>query len=166
MTSGNHREAASPTEAKRRKRAANRNRKRRSDRACDIDIKHPAGASHPDGSPPLRRSSEPLRGEEVVKLSAADRRWSTAVKDRDHWSCRRCLTSYPERSRGLNAHHIFTRSRRSTRHDVECGVSLCVGCHRWAHANSLEFHEWAKAELGEAYDDLQQRSRALKRTGT
>lgn len=98
-----------------------------------------------------------------MKLTAADRDWSLQVKTRDNWACRRCFTMYPVGSRGLNAHHIFTRSRKSTRHDLACGLSLCVGCHRWAHANPLEFHEWIGGELGaEVYDALRLRSNKTK----
>lgn len=103
----------------------------------------------------------------AMKLTADDRRWSAAVKSRDLWTCRKCGVTYLSPNRGLDAHHIFTRSRNSTRLEVECGVSLCVGHHRWAHANPLEFHQWIRGELGpDRYDRLQARSRVLKRTGT
>jgi len=102
-----------------------------------------------------------------VKLSPQDKLWALAVKDRDNYQCQRCL-SMPD-SKGLHAHHIFTRSRRSTRHMLSNGVSLCFGCHRWAHSNPLDFHELMRSEvfLGpEQYDELQQLSRTLKRTGS
>ena len=102
-----------------------------------------------------------------MKLTADDKRWSTAVKARDLWTCRRCGHAYSEGDRGIQAHHIFTRSRKSTRLDLECGVTLDTGCHRWAHANPLEFHAFIRDELGpDRYDGLQRRSRVLKRTGT
>jgi hypothetical protein len=96
-----------------------------------------------------------------MKLSKADTEWGRAVKERDGYSCRRCYTWFPEGPprRGLHAHHIFTRSRRRTRHDVENGVSLCYGDHRWAHANPIEFLAWMRDELGEdAYMALYWRS--------
>src|ERR671910_118827 len=104
----------------------------------------------------------------TMKVTAEHRRWSRAVRERDDWTCRRCHKQYPPPAMGLDAHHIFTKSRKSTAQDVQNGVSLCVGCHRsWAHAYPLEFHEWIKDELGaELYDDLQARSRTLRRTGT
>ena len=102
-----------------------------------------------------------------VKLSAEDRRWSLAVKERDVYTCRRCGSTNPPGTRSLHAHHIFTRARKSTRHDVDNGISVCFGCHMWSHRNPLEFHDWMKGELGpELYEDLQARSRILKRTGT
>lgn len=99
-----------------------------------------------------------------MKLSKADRIWAVTVKERDKWSCLRCEKGYvPHQARGLQAHHVFTRSRKSTRLELENGVTLCTGCHRWAHSNPLEFHAWIKLQLGSgAYDALQQRSRKLK----
>ena len=95
-----------------------------------------------------------------MKLSAEDRAWSVDVKQRERYTCQRCLTFYPEgRRQGIQAHHIFTRSRRSTRWDLVNGVALCTGCHRWAHSNPLEFHELARSWLGaDVYDALQARS--------
>jgi 5-methylcytosine-specific restriction endonuclease McrA len=99
-----------------------------------------------------------------MKLSTEDRAWAKAVKQRDKGTCRRC-EKVPD-PRGLHAHHIFTRSRRSTRHDLENGVSLCYGDHRWAHSNPLEFHAWMQHELGmEAYLELKKRSVRLKKRG-
>lgn len=91
-----------------------------------------------------------------MKLSPADQAWAALVKTRDAYTCRRCLRPFPEgERRGLHAHHVFTRSRRSTRHMVQNGVSLCFGDHRWAHSNPLEFHDWIRGELGPAeYDHL------------
>ena len=96
-----------------------------------------------------------------MKLTAADKAWALAVKERDHFTCRRCL-QVPDR-RGLHAHHIFTRSRRQTRHVVENGISLCYGDHRWAHSNPLEFHEWMREMMGwKDYDALRLRSNKTK----
>ena len=97
-----------------------------------------------------------------MKLSTDDKAWATAVKDRDNYQCQRCLNM--PNPQGLHAHHIFTRSRRSTRHVLRNGIALCMGCHRWAHSNPLEFHELMRSEmhLGEVeYDELQQLSRVL-----
>jgi hypothetical protein len=98
---------------------------------------------------------------EVMRLSAADKVWADAVKDREAWTCQRCGARHTVGSRGMNAHHIWTRSRRSTRLSLLNGVALCVGCHRWAHANPLEFHDLARAWLGAEYDALQRLSVSL-----
>lgn len=102
-----------------------------------------------------------------MKLRTDDVLWATAVKTRDEYTCRRVFVAEnhaPETARrGLHAHHIFGRGRQSTRHVVENGVTLCYACHRWAHSNPFEFHEWIKGELGaEVYGDLQARSQKLK----
>lgn len=103
-----------------------------------------------------------------MRLSPEDRAWAKDVKERANYTCARCFKFFPEGNRrGLHAHHIFTRTRRATRHDVENGVALCYGDHRWAHGNPLEFHDWIADVIGqETYDDLQARSRRLKRSGT
>lgn len=94
-----------------------------------------------------------------VKLKPADTAWAKEVKARDDYTCRRCHKSYPEGHRGIHAHHIFTRSRKSTRHDLLNGVTLCMGCHLWAHKNPLEAMEWFQTELGQAiFDELRFKS--------
>lgn len=100
----------------------------------------------------------------AIKRTAEDRDWSRRVRERDRYMCRRCEVHYLANSTALHAHHIFTRSRKATRHDLDNGVSLCYGCHMWAHKNPLEFHEWAEKQLGEdAYDVLQARSRRMSK---
>ena len=85
--------------------------------------------------------------------------WAKAVKERDHWRCRRCGRGP---TKELHAHHIFTRSRASTAHDLENGISLCPGCHSWAHAEPTEFHYWIKTELGTVLlEAVQARSREM-----
>ena len=98
-----------------------------------------------------------------MKLTKNDRAWADLVKERDSYSCRRCLRMFPEGERqGLHAHHVFTRSRKSTRHMLLNGVSLCMGHHMWAHRQVLDFHEWMRDELGEAqYDELRQLSQTV-----
>ena len=97
-----------------------------------------------------------------IKTTALDRKWSKAVKERDHWTCQRCSTRYPEKSRGLHAAHIFSRRFKKTRHDPENGVALCFGCHSYFHANPLEFHEWAEEQLGVAdYELLKERAQKI-----
>lgn len=98
----------------------------------------------------------------AIKRTADDRAWSQRVRARDRYICRRCGVHYLPNSTALHAHHIFTRSRKATRHDDDNGLSLCYGCHMWAHKNPLEFHAWAEEELGtNLYDEVQNRSRRL-----
>jgi 5-methylcytosine-specific restriction endonuclease McrA len=95
-----------------------------------------------------------------VKMAAKDKLWGSLVKERDQFTCQRCFIVFPEgRRQGLHAHHIFGRSRRKTRWMIQNGVSLCFGCHMWAHSNPLEFHERMRDRLGSPeYDELRQTS--------
>lgn len=96
----------------------------------------------------------------AVKTTAADRRWAKEVKARDRYICQRCGKAYPEGHRGIQAAHIFTRSRKATRLDPDNGLALCTGCHWWGHRNPHEFTEFVKDYMGEEkYEDLQKRSK-------
>ena len=100
-----------------------------------------------------------------IKMKQQDLIWADLVKDRDHYTCRRCHRYFPEGQRqGLDAHHIFSRGKKTTRHMLLNGVSLCTGDHlSWAHRNPLEFYEWAKSELGEeAFEELRLLSNQTK----
>ena len=95
-----------------------------------------------------------------IKRTAADARWAKEVKERDGHRCKRCLKPYPEKHQGLHAAHIFTRSRKATRTDRDNGVSLCMGCHLWGHANPSEFREWVISWMGEdKYLELERKSK-------
>jgi len=97
-----------------------------------------------------------------IAVRKADRLWSEIIKARDGYRCRRCGRSH--RGRGLQAAHIFTRARRSTRWELLNGVCLCTGCHMWAHRHPLEFHEWVKGVIGEeAYERLRLLSNLSRR---
>ena len=97
-----------------------------------------------------------------IKVKTADVKWSKLIKERDHWTCQRCKTVYPKKSRGLHAAHIFSRRFKRTRHDPINGVALCFGCHMHFHSNPLEFHEWAELHLGPtSYKLLKERARML-----
>ncbi len=81
--------------------------------------------------------------------------WSKLVKLRAGMKCEYCgKTNY------LNSHHIYSRSKKSTRWDVLNGISLCVGHHTFsstfsAHKTPLEFIKWLENYKGTDYiDDL------------
>jgi hypothetical protein len=81
-----------------------------------------------------------------------DKLWSLLVKHRAGFKCEYCGT----REKMLNSHHIYSRSNRSTRWDLENGVCLCVGHHTFstkfsAHKTPTEFTEWLYKEKGEAW---------------
>ena len=97
-----------------------------------------------------------------MRRTAEDARTSDAVRKRDNWTCQRCH-KWMGRSQGLHAAHIFTRSIKKTRHDLDNLVSLCYGCHSWSHRNPLEFHEWVIKRMGaDGYSALMARAQRIK----
>lgn len=77
-----------------------------------------------------------------------DDAWSKLVKLRGGMKCEYCgKTSH------LNSHHIYSRSKKSTRWSVENGICLCVGHHTFsstfsAHKTPLEFTDWLEKYKG------------------
>ncbi len=84
---------------------------------------------------------------------ALDVEMSKRVRERDKHRCRKC-----GRERVYH-HHILTKTRLTTRWDMENGISLCYHCHKWAHAAAEEFREWVLSWMSqEEYDKLYLRS--------
>lgn len=77
--------------------------------------------------------------------------WSKLVKLQGKNKCEYCgKTTY------LNSHHIYSRSKKSTRWNTDNGISLCVGHHTFsskfsAHKTPLEFVDWLKKYKGEDF---------------
>jgi len=76
--------------------------------------------------------------------------WSKLVKLKAGMKCEipRCGKTT------LNSHHIYSRSKKSTRWYVGNGICLCVGHHTFsskfsAHKTPLEFTEWLVEYKGE-----------------
>ena len=89
--------------------------------------------------------------------------WSLLVKHRAGFRCEYCGS----REKVLNSHHIYSRSNRSTRWDLENGVCLCVGHHTFstkfsAHKSPTEFTEWLYETKGAAFmNDLRVKAHAI-----
>ena len=82
-----------------------------------------------------------------------DDSWAILVKLKAGMKCEVC-----HKSRNLNSHHIYSRSKKSTRWHVKNGVCLCVGCHVFsskfsAHKTPTEFTEWLNENKGTDYMD-------------
>lgn len=95
-------------------------------------------------------------------IKKLDETWANLVKIRDGGRCVYCgKTSY------LNSHHIFSRSNRSTRWDVNNGITLCVAHHTFssgfsAHKTPAEFIEWIKELKGEEwYNALRRKAKSI-----
>ena len=92
-----------------------------------------------------------------------DKLWSLLVKHRAGFRCEYCGS----REKVLNSHHIYSRSNRSTRWDLENGVCLCVGHHTFstkfsAHKTPTEFTEWLYQVKGESFmSDLRVKAHAI-----
>jgi len=78
-----------------------------------------------------------------------DDAWSLLVKLRAGMKCEipNCGKTV------LNSHHIYSRSKKSTRWDPLNGICLCVGHHTFsakfsAHKTSVEFTEWLYEYMG------------------
>jgi len=80
-----------------------------------------------------------------------DDAWSLAVKKAAGMKCEYC-----GRIDTLNSHHVYSRSKLSTRWDIMNGVCLCVSHHTFsstfsAHKTPLEFTEWIIDKRGEEW---------------
>ena len=83
-----------------------------------------------------------MKNKEILKL---DILWALKVKE--FGICERCgKNSY------LNAHHIYSRSNRAVRWDLNNGICLCAGCHVLctdsAHKAPADFIDWVKDYRG------------------
>ncbi|MCF7875366.1 MAG: hypothetical protein K9L99_05855 [Candidatus Omnitrophica bacterium] len=77
-----------------------------------------------------------------------DKLWAEAIKLRAGYRCEYCGNI-----NNLNSHHIFTRSRKATRWELNNGVCLCVSCHTFsskfsAHKAPIEFTHWLEKTRG------------------
>lgn len=85
------------------------------------------------------------------KYAYEDSKWGLDVKERAGAKCEYCGSM-----RGLQSHHIFTRSLKSVRWYRPNGVALCMGHHFFlAHKKPHEFRDWITEVRGQAWwDDL------------
>ena len=80
--------------------------------------------------------------------NALDIAWSKLVKYQAGSKCEYC-----GKETHLNSHHIYSRSKKSTRWDVLNGICLCVSHHVFsstfsAHKTPLEFVRWLEEYKG------------------
>ena len=76
-------------------------------------------------------------------MDEIDQLWSKIVRTRVKNKCEVCG------GEGVHAHHIRTRSAKSTRWKLANGCCLCHYCHKWAHEKPLEFKELIVGKMGE-----------------
>ena len=93
-----------------------------------------------------------------IKIQKEDTEWARQVRERD----KKCL--YCRKTQYLQAHHLFGRSRSSTRYNLLNGFTLCAKHHVFsnefsAHRTNETFKIWAKAYLGKkVYQELKKLS--------
>ncbi len=90
-----------------------------------------------------------------------DKIWSEAVKEVAGGRCEICM-----KNTTLNSHHIFSRSNRSVRWDLDNGICLWVAHHTFgnfsAHKSPIEFIEKLKEMRGEDwYERLRAKARKV-----
>ena len=91
-----------------------------------------------------------------------DDEWSRLVKERAGFKCEYC-----GKKDYLNSHHIFSRSNRSVRWDLDNGICLDSGCHVFssvfsAHKTPAEFVEFIKDKRGEEwYQSLRVKAKSI-----
>lgn len=83
-----------------------------------------------------------------------DEAWSLLVKLKAGFKCEYCQTR-----RNLQSHHIFSRSKKSTRWHVPNGVCLCASHHTLnssfsAHKTGTEFTLWLYETKGKNFMDI------------
>lgn len=87
---------------------------------------------------PMKRSKKPSKTARAKRhqVLRADTIWSQAVRQRDDHRCRRCGKRDEKNN---HAHHIAPRSRRpDLKRDLDNGITVCMECHNWIHANPVE----------------------------
>ncbi len=92
----------------------------------------------------------------------ADTLWSECVKINYNYACQYC-----GKTEWLNSHHLFTRSRKATRFDIDNGICLCVLHHTLSHEFSAhqtwnEFFLWLESiKWRQFIDDMSQKSQQI-----
>lgn len=108
-----------------------------------------------------RECSSPYKNKNIKKPKHEnlDTLWSKKVKEKAGNKCEVC-----GKETGLNSHHIFSRSNKRVRWDLDNGICVCVLHHVFglfsAHKSPIEFAEWLKEKRGEKwYNILREKAR-------
>lgn len=109
-----------------------------------------------------KKIHEELKNSPKAITKREDAKWAIKVKEQAGFKCEYC-----GKTETLNSHHIFSRSNRSVRWDVDNGVCLCVAHHTFssafsAHKSPIEFIIWLQEKRGqEWYDNLRRKARSI-----
>jgi len=102
----------------------------------------------------LFKQPKPKKSRRAYLIKALDDIVSIKIRERDGFRCRRCGRIAVNKN-DVAHHHIFTKTRLTTRWDDRNGITLDFHCHRWAHAAGEEFRRWVLSWMPQAeYDAL------------
>ncbi len=94
-----------------------------------------------------------------IKRDPADALFSTFIRTRDGWQCKRCFKQFEKGAANLHNSHFWSRGRENTRFDPENCDALCAFCHEELGKNPELHREWKLQQLGEdAYMKLRIRA--------
>jgi len=89
--------------------------------------------------------------------------WALKAKEKAHHICEYCGGR-----NGLNTHHIYSRSKKSVRYDLDNSCVLCVAHHIFsskfsAHKTPEEFHYFLVEKRGQEFmDKLREKANRLE----
>ena len=89
-----------------------------------------------------------------VKIDKADSVFSTYIRTRDGWTCRRCGKKYEPPTSALHCSHFQGRGKEATRYDEENCDAICFGCHRYFTAYPAEHYMWQVKTKGQKTVDM------------
>jgi len=101
------------------------------------------GGRHLKWREKMRRAKKKKTRRKELELEL-DRVWHEKVLERDKKKCRIC-----GKTDRLQSHHIFSRTHRATRWDLDNGITLCAGHHYWAHREPEKFRQFVIGLMGE-----------------
>lgn len=92
-----------------------------------------------------------------ISVKQLDTLWSKKIRDKYEGKCAVCGAT------PVQAHHIFSRSYKSTRWDLDNGIALCYKHHFFlAHSKFEEFRDFLFEHIGEErYNQLKEKSRLI-----
>lgn len=78
-----------------------------------------------------------------MSIEVLDSKWSLEVRERDRHKCRLWNIFNDCSIKATQAHHLFTRSYKIIRHDVDNGIAVCWSCHNKieTHSQILEIYQ-------------------------
>ena len=92
-----------------------------------------------------------------LTMKDLDKIWSKLIHEKYYNKCAICGAT------PCQAHHIFSRTYRSTRWDLDNGIALCYRHHfHFAHSKFEEFRDWVIQEIGEElYNKIKDQSKLI-----